>query len=235
MPFNQHPRADFEMAYRFVVKAAGISDPNYPEGDSVRAGAPFTERYVKEVLLRADVETILIICSVLDHPFRSAYFDDENQPDLLSDGDRLPAFLGEHGGLKIQITEGGETRDVQGRLAQSFAHLERAKKYPAIYGSIPELYWIENGRIHMGSEDSKAEIRVPTIPFEDASAENPELFSPAAYSSALEARALTKLFIKGTSADYANYFNNLSRYFEAQIIGKALSLPEPERMERLAT
>ena len=232
------PTANFTEVFRFLTKFLGVADPNYPEGDEVIRTSPYTKKFLQKRLVQADLEVCLLISSIEDHPYRNQFFVGE--PAVINANTRIPAYLGVHGGVKIR-TSLSETPEVwvDGDLAQSFNALKMArlktKVNKARWGEHRELYWIENGVIKLIRSDLAAKVYVPTIPVQDVeTAESLELYTPVFYQTAPLAKCLAQLRMSNSDATHRNDWMAIWGDYEQRIYGKALNLPEPERLQRLA-
>lgn len=230
MPITPPPTCDYATVFAETVKFSGWGDPNYPDGSQLAPNAPVTSAFLKKRILQHDYEISLVIASVQDHPYRPEYVTED--PDPLNSGDLIPAYLGVHTGVRIKQ---GLTFNIIGRLAEHMAHLQRIWKSYVLYGSPTDLYWIENGRIFLSDASGQAKVLVPTIPKGNAADVTPTLYSPAAYQNGLLANTLGNLRLVGSPAGHRNDWFQIWVAYREMIRGKALSLPEPERMQRIAT
>lgn len=235
------PQSIFSDVFADLTKFLGVWDSNYPEGGEVRANSPYTKKFLQKRLVQADLEVCLLICSIEDHPYRNQFFTQE--PTAINANSRIPAFLGVHGGIKIRTTLEGQTPEVwkDGDLAQSFDALKtarlKAKINKTLYGERRELYWIENGKIELIRPDLKAKVYVPTIPVQDVEAAGPgtlQLYTPVFYKNAPLAKCISQLNMKNTDNSHRKDFENLWLDYEQRIYGRALNLPLPERLQRIA-
>jgi hypothetical protein len=223
------PKAVFTEVFAGVVKALGVQHPNNPEGDVVNPNSPHTSTAIKNWIALADVEIARIICETQDHPYRNAYFTAVIGDFVeLSDGDRIPNYLGVHGWVKVKGKS--ETAFDFGVLAQSLAHVQRHKEK-----TTRKLYFIHNGQIFLYQKDAKAKVEVPSISRPDTAGDPIVLASPYSYQVALIAFAVCAMPILGFNSNIIEKYQQLLNMYENQIRGKSLSLPEPERMERVAT
>lgn len=234
------PQEIWTNTFRELTKFAGVADPNYPEGGEVRPNGAYTKKFLQKRLVQADLEIILLICSIEDHPYRNQFF---GNPTVINPGARIPVYLGVHGGIEVQTnqnaTQPSEETWVSGDLAQSFDHLKSARGRAKInflrWGERKQLYWIENGKIELVRPDLKARIYLPVIPVQDVeTVVNLQLFTPELYRSAPLAKCLSQLAMKDTDQSHLGNWAAIWSNYEQRIYGKALNLPEPERLQRIA-
>lgn len=292
-----HPKTDYEFCFRRVVKFLGAAAPLSAEGATVNTNSPYTLDQIRKGICQADVEIIGLIVSQEDHPFRNEYFTEKPSP--VSDGGRVPAFIGQHGGVQVEnqqtwvsITNGSpsvatepETADQKhigstmivhdpvsgvtrvqgriinaengdlftldtnasatvsnqrgtvystGRLAQSYAHLEKVKQNFAFYNAPEDLYFIENGVVHTAS-GKRALVFAPTIPVPNDEAETPALASPKVYALAVVAHTLMNLRPVGADTAHRNDWAGIFSAYAQMILSGTGSLPEPERLQRISS
>lgn len=227
-----HPVSSFDFCFRRVVKFLGVSDPNYPEGTQVMATSPYTLDQIRKQICQSDVETCTLIASVEDNPYRNQFFTET--PTTINAGARIPAYVGVHGGVEVFLN----AAFVPGRLAQSFEHLQRvADKYAISALMVPaksqRLYWIENGRLQLAVA-ATGRVYVPTIPIPDDTAGTPVLATPKALQWAPIAHAIMTLRPVGSDSGHRNDWGNIWAGYAQMILSGHNSLPEPERMQRIA-
>lgn len=230
MAITPHPRADYAFLFRRIATFLGIADPNSPEGDQIQDGAPFTGSMVKNQIVQSDVETCSLIASVENHSFRSAFFTED--PDPIADGARVPAFIGTHGGVLIETGTASGVYD-KGRLAGSFDALRRVRSSFAFYGSPYDLYFIDNDTLHTAG-GQRGKVLVPTIPIADATVETPELSTPRAYQNGVIGHAIATLRPVGANAQHRMDWERIWSGYVSMILSNEASLPDPEKMQRIA-
>ena len=229
MSVTAHPKSEYQFCFRRIAKFLGVASPNSTEGDAVIATSPYTADLIKKQICQSDTEICALIASVADHPFRAEYFSEE--PDAVPDGARIPSYIGVHGGVWVETGSGEFT---PGRLAQSLDHLNRVKFNSHTYGNHPDLYFIDNGVLHLASAPS-GKVFVPTIPIADADLPTPELFSPKVYAMGIVAHAISNLRVVGADETHRNNWTGIwSAYMQMILSGKG-SLPEPERLQRISS
>lgn len=229
MAITAHPKSSYQFCFRRTAKFLGIASPNSPEGDLLIATSPYTADMLKKQLCQADTEICALIASVTDHPFRGEYFTE--QPDPIADGARIPGYIGVHGGVFV---ESSPNQFTSGRLAQSLDHLNRVKFQSYVYGNSPDLYFIDNGVIHLAAA-ARAKIFVPTIPIADEGLPSPEFFSPKVYQMGLVAHAIANLRVVGADAQHRNDWTGIWSAYMQMILSGTGSLPEPERLQRISS
>jgi len=229
MAITAHPACDYSILFAEAASFLGIAAN--PESTQILSTAPYTPFFLKKRIVQADIEIITLICSVQDHPYRGQFISEE--PDPIGHDEVIPAYMGVHAGVRILA---GDIFLV-GDLATDFDHFRRVRDFPAVYGQHPNLYWIENGRIQLIDESSgQAKVYVPTIPVEDVTPEDdPTLYSPRAYQNGLLGNVLGNMRKVGSDSAHRNDWFSIWQGYRQMIMGKALSLPEPERLQRIAS
>lgn len=228
MAITPHPKADYDELFAECAKFLGIAAN--PEGTAILPTAPYTSFFVKKRIVRADIEIITLICSVQDHPYRGQFISEE--PDPINDDALIPAYMGIHAGVRILS---GDTF-VVGDLATDFDHLRRVRDFPNVYGQHLNLYWIENGRIQLADQTTTAKVYVPTIPVENVTEVTvPTLYSPKAYQNGLLGNVIGHMRIVGSDSSHRNDWFSIWQMYSRMILGKELSLPAPERLQRIAS
>lgn len=228
MAITPHPACDYSILFAECARFLGIA--SNPEGSAILSTAPYTPFFVKKRIVQADIEIVTIICSVQDHPFRGQFISEE--PDPIGHDELIPAFMGVHAGVRILS---GETF-VVGDLATDFDHFRRVRDFPSVYGQHLNLYWIENGRLQLVDPNGQAKVYVPTIPVQTVTTDaDPVLYSPRSYQNGLLGNVLGNMRTVGADAQHRNDWFSIWQKYEQLIVGKALSLPEPERLQRIAS
>lgn len=229
MPITPHAKCDYDILFADAVRFLGIAAN--PEATAVMPTAPYTAFFLKKRIVQADIEIVTLICQTEDHPFREEFFTEE--PNEITDGDFIPAYMGVHGGVYYK-TASSEFKLAQ--LATDYDHLKRVKNNSGVYGARPDLYWIHNSRLHLGASGGKAKVYVPTIPVQTVtSGRNPQLYTPRAYQNGLLANVIGNLRTVGANQSHRNDWFSIWQGYSQMIQNRALSLPEPERMERIGT
>jgi hypothetical protein len=230
MPITAPPTADYSFIFRRVAKFLGIANPNDPEGDTVLETAPYTQDMVKQQIIQSEYEVNCLIASVEGHPYRNQFFTQE--PDPLANGSTIPGYIGIHGGVKVETSKFSNVFE-PGRLAGSFDQMQRVRNNFKFYGEPYDLYFIDNGVIHLGASN-RAKVYVPTIPVADSSQNAPPLATPKLYANGVIGHAVMTLRIVGSDAQHRLDWANIWAGYVQLIMDKKASLPPPEQMQRIA-
>ena len=210
-------------ALPITVKWLGIADSNYPEGTVVAAGSPYTEKQIKTLLFQNDYEIANLIVNNLEHPYRTHFVTEAT--DFLADGALIPAHLNHHSQVTVKI--GGN--DKLGRQ-RTFERLKQLKAAPLIYGDIKDCYAIHGGRIHFGDPNTTGKLDIPKVT-KDLTLTT--LLSPLPYFWAVVGGAIAHSGMVGMPESHRRYWLNQYLLYVREITGGALSIPEPEQLERL--
>lgn len=209
-----------------LTLALGIAHANNPDGSQVAAASPYTQTDLKRRLALADYEINSWIIETLDHPYRTQFETDES--DGLANGAAIPAHLGPYS--RAMISGSPDTPAIR---AQSIAHIEKVQASPALYGSPTNLYFVHAGRVYLG--DTSKTIKFRTCNIEISSFDNPTLKAPQLYSWGVIANAVIACGNRGFDVPHREYWAQMLMKYEQMIRGKALSLPEPDRIARVGT
>lgn len=231
MALIQEP-ADYNFVLKRVIRWLGIADPNYPEGNVVAPTAPYTVSMIRQQILQSDLEVAALIASTEDHPYRNTYFT--AAADSFTDGEKITGYIGVHGKVTVTIS----ATDVPGRLANSLEHIQRVKdKYAIGANRIPAsskaLYWIHNGVVHLVAATA-IKIELPRLPvdFDDV----PDtLLTPQVMANAVVGHAVFTAMPVGADVNHRSRWQAIWAGYAQIISGGGYSLPEPERMQRIAT
>lgn len=237
MPITAPPVSSYTFCFRRVARFLGVADPNSAEGDDVMSSAPYTKDQIKKQICQSDVEICALIASVEEHPYRNKFFTE--MPEDLANGARIPGYIGVHGGVWVNsIGAGGGGTWERGRLAQSFEHLLRTRdKYAVATSNVPassvKLYWIENGMLQLVA-GAAGRVYVPTIPTPDDTHATPTLATPKVYQWGIVGHTLATLRPVGAESGHRNEWANIWAAYTQMILSGKASLPEPERLQRIA-
>jgi hypothetical protein len=226
--------ANYAYLFRRLTKFAGVADPNDPEGNAVAPNAPFTLQMLRSQLVQSDYEVSALVASVESQPYRNTYFTAEAVE--VAAGGKINAYIGVHGGVEVQVEQNGAWSD--GKLAQSLEHLQRNQDKLAIGpnripASSKKLYFIDNGELHYLATNGR--ITLPTIPIGDDAAETPVLYSPRQLQNSVLAHSLTILRPVGVDSAHRLDWQSIWAAYVQMITDGAYSLPEPERVQRIAS
>lgn len=228
-----HPVANYTFIFRRVVRWLGIADANYPEGDEIASTAPYTETMIRQQIIQSDLEVAALVASSADHPFRNDYFT--AAAESFTDGAKITGYIGVHG--KILVTVGGT--DYPGELASSYEHILRVKRKYALddTNGIPEsskrLYWIENGCVYLVAATA-FKIELPRLAHNLAS-DPPTLLTAQVLANAVIGHAVFTSLPVGADETHRMKWQAIWAGYAQIIAGGGYSLPEPERMQRIAT
>lgn len=101
---------------------------------------------VTDAALETDAEVCQDIISTPGHPYRSGFMAVSSN---LSNGDFVPAHVGAHGEVDIDVSGGGTFRPSQ--LGKGRDEIQAILEFPSLYAS-KRFHWIEDSRIyHAGS------------------------------------------------------------------------------------
>jgi hypothetical protein len=226
-------KANYDFLIKQLTKFLGAADPNYPDGSVVNPNSPYTLQQLRSQLVQSDVEVQALIASVEDHPYRNSFFTTD--PVEVGDASRIPGYIGVHGGVEVQVVPEGKW--ATGSLAQSLEHLQRVQDKLAIGAdripnSSKKLYFIHNGKLHYLAANARVEL--PTITAGDDTQDSPELYTPRTLQFAPLAHAITLLRPVGYDQQHRIDWQNVWGAYVQMIMAGASSLPEPERMQRVA-
>lgn len=242
MPDSQFPKAEFSYVMKRAIRYLGIADQNYPESTAINPNAPYTKLFLTEHIIKADEELCWLIASASDHPYRNEFFSNTDPLELIS-GSRIPTFMGTHGGVEIQVAateENGAPSWIPGKLAQSFDHLMRTRdksvNFPELLtSSSATLYWIENGKLELVDPTATGRVWTPVIFSSNPTDDEPFLKTPSPYANGLVGLTLSNVRPLGADANHRNDWTAIWAGYMQMISGNSLNLPEPERLQRIAT
>ena len=227
-----HDPASYDFVLKRVIRWLGIADPNYPEGNVVAPTAPYTTAMIRQQIIQSDLEVAALIASVEEHPYRNTYFTAAAVS--VAAGEKIPGYIGVHGKVLVTI----DAADVPGKLANSLEHLQRVKDKYAIGATLipassKALYWIDNGVVHLVAATA-FKIELPRLPF-DLDDVPDELLTPQIMANAVVAHAVFTAMPVGSDAAHRTRWQNIWSGYAQIIMGGGYSLPEPERMQRIAS
>lgn len=233
-----HAVADYQFVLRRVIRWLGIADPNYPEGTNIATTAPYTITMIRQQIIQSDLEVAALIAGTEDHPFKNDYFT--APADTFTDGAKITGYIGVHGKVTVLVLDTVKDLEIEypAELASSYEHLLRVKrKFLSDPTSIPEtskrLYWIENGRIFLVAATSVT-IELPRLTFNLASSP-PTLLTPQVMANAVIGHAIFTSLPVGSDESHREKWQRIWAGYAQIIAGGGYSLPEPERMQRIAT
>lgn len=232
-----HDKLDYQFALRRVIKWLGAGDDNYPEGTTVNPNSLYTQTMIRQQIIQSDLEVAALTASSSDNPYRNEYFT--AAPITVDDGEKIVGYVGVHGNVKVRDPEGAVDDVWPAKLATSFDHIERIRDKAAISPTlVPEssllVYFIHNGVVHLANQAYTLEIELPELPF-DLADETPELLSPQLYANAVIAHAVFTSLPLGADNGHRTQWAHIWAAYAQMIAGGAFSLPEPERLERVAS
>ncbi len=232
-----HAKLDYQFALRRVIKWLGAGDDNYPEGTTVNANSLYTQTMIRQQIIQSDLEVAALAAASPDNPYRNEYFTDD--PVTVADGEKIVGYVGVHGNAQVRDPEGVQEDVWPAKLATSFDHIERIRDKAAIGATlVPEssllVYFIHNGIVHLANRAYVLEIELPKLPF-DLADETPALLSPQLYANAVIAHAVFTSLPLGADNGHRTQWSNIWAAYAQMIAGGAFSLPEPERLERVAS
>lgn len=232
-----HAKLDYQFALRRVIKWLGAGDDNYPEGTTVNPNSLYTQTMIRQQIIQSDLEVAALTASSADHPYRNEYFT--GSAVSVADSEKIVGYVGVHGNAQVRDPEGAVDDVWPAKLANSYDHIERIRDKAAISPSLVPassllLFFIHNGVVHLANRDYTLEIELPVLPF-DLSDETPALLSPQLYANAVIAHAVFTSLPLGADNGHRTQWANIWAAYAQMIAGGAFSLPEPERLERIAS
>lgn len=212
-----------------LILMLGLADENYPYSDVVRDDSPITSQAVSDALVAADLETRELIVSTLNHSFRNQFITEKTA--ALSHRSKIPAFIGSHG--LVTIENSVKSSVYTGKLAKNLDAVERARRNTPVYGEAADLYFIENGVIYLGSDNSAAYIEMPLLNVDRAANSGKgALFSPVNYENGVIAAAAPKLFLRDQDTQERGFYLSQAMDFFARIRGNRQTLPDVEAFKK---
>lgn len=227
MPNPTIELSNIDRVMKNIIRLTGFINPN--DAATFAPGAPFVYTDVRNLALQSDFEIRVLMAKSLNHPLRSSLnFTDTDE---LQHGDDVPFFFGEHD--TVHVLNGDEVK--LGELAQHMEHLRNHLDRSAIFGEKPFLYFINNGRIYFGKENSTAIMRVPNLSINrTANSNQGSISSPVIYEFAVVANTMKFLYLHGRDPQNLQFYTALAAEYFADIEGGKMSLRIPEIFTRLS-
>lgn len=174
---------------------------------------------ITDAIIAADEQVCLAIIETVGHPYRTAFMSASTN---LSNGDYVPAHVGAHGEVDIDVTGTGTFRPSQ--RAESRDAVQEIIEFPSIYSS-KRFHFIEDSRIyHAGSA---ARVQYPVFTLNTSACQAHE-----AYEDLVVYGAISHLEKKGAEAGFFDKYARLFELGKQMIRGKLLTIPEQAQLEQ---
>lgn len=227
MPITPPNIADLTRCLTRMIRYMGLTDPDFPNSDTVYKGAPFTRNNLRDALLASDGDYCNIIISDLNHPFATIFYTEE--PAELNNGDAIEAHLGTHRKVMLKVSTDPDVWKA-GRQAKNYDHIQKVITFPNVYGTPKDLYLIECGLLYHTGIKGKVYSATFNI---DRSAPDGALQGPEAYENGIIAGAIAMSYMNGQDLNQRQYYLAQDAMMKERAKGRETTLPDLEIFKRI--